>query len=173
MSVFLKILFLKNFIRYKNILLYKHILEDGKIVLYVGTPSNLSNYSYDSILSACNVLFDDIRASYYIKQNYNSFDNGNIDFDGVFVETNITKLPVSDINTVLLPSNMVFAKITIDKSVVVSKLDTIEVPKSPSIGDETENSNISHFKFFIVFIILFIIIIAFIFLCKIHSKNNF
>ncbi len=150
-------------IKHKNILLYKTVSDTGNYVIYVGNPNTLSNFSYSSLLTAFDTLFNDKRISYYLKQNYSSFDNGNLKIDGISIETGLTELPISNIDTILMPSNMVYAKITVNKKDIAPVLETIQLPDSAKIGDATHNSNTSTLKSFIIIVIGIILFFGIIF----------
>lgn len=150
-----------------NLIFYKTFSENGDMELYIGDTNELNNYAYNSILTAISLLFDDARASYYLKENYTDFSIGNTEFDGISVSLDETSLPVSNIYTILLPDNMKYAKFTINRDIVKSKLDSVQIPSSPQVGDTTNTNN----SFIIILAIAIVLIIILIFIKKRKKAN--
>lgn len=128
-------------VKKENLIFYKTFSEDGNIDLYIGQADELDDLSYNSILTVLDILFKDSRATTYFKKNYNNISIGNFEFNGVTIDTNISNLPVSNIDTVLLPSNMKYAKFSINRDIVKKELADIPVT-SPNDEDVSNSDNI-------------------------------
>lgn len=153
------------FVKKEDFIFYKTFSEDGNMELYIGQSGVLNNFAYDSILTVLNILFDDNRTSLYFKQNYSDISNGNFEFNGVSVDTLVSKLPVSNVDTELLPLDMKYAKFTINRDVVKENLKSITVSE-PKVGDSTNNSSkvsLPVIIFLLIMIILIFCLIIFIF----------
>lgn len=152
-----------------NLIFYKTFLANGDMELYIGDSGELSEYAYTSILNAVSLLLEDSRASYYIKENYSDFSVGNSEFEGVSVSVDVNNLPVSNVDTILLPENMKYAKFTINKDMFKSKLDGVDIPSTPQVGDSTTLKN-SKFVVIVSAIGLVVLIVVIIILVK-RRKN--
>lgn len=158
------------FLKKEDLIFYKTFSEDGNMDLYIGQSNELDDLSYDSVLTALNILFNDSRVNTYFKKNYNNISIGNFEFNGVKVDTNILDFPISNIDTVLLPSNMKYAKFTINRDIVKKELSNIKIDDS----DEKNSSNSDNIVLTIVMVIIMLILLIslVIFVIKnIHSNK--
>ncbi len=117
---------------------------DGLLELYIGQPTELTNLSYDSILTALSIIFSNgselsSTVMTYFRQNYSDFSLGNADFTGVSIDTSVTSLPIQNGDTILVSPNMKYAKLTIDENKVNEELDNVVVD-NPKTGDSTKIS---------------------------------
>ena len=126
-------------VKFQDLVFYKTINENNEMELYIGNLNELNDYAYSSILTAVSILFDDERASYYISDNYKNFSDGNYEFDGISITTDVSELPVKNVDTVIIPNNMKYAKFVINRDTVKSHLDNVEIPDSPQVGDSSGN----------------------------------
>lgn len=126
-------------VKQEDLIFYKTFSDNGDMELYIGRSDEVDDITYDSVLTAVDLLFKDKRASRYFRQNYSNFSVGNAEFDGVSVNIDIDKLPVSNVDTSLLPLNMKFVKFTVNRDVVKENLKSISL-SSPDVGDSTSNS---------------------------------
>lgn len=152
------------FVKKEDFIFYKTFSENGNMDLYIGQASKLNNLAYDSILTVIDILFDDNRASIYFKQNYSNISNDNFNFNGVSVDTSISELPISNVDTVLLPLNMKYAKFTINRDIVKENLKSIQISES-KIGDSTSSSgkiSLPIIAFLFVMVILVFCLVIFI-----------
>lgn len=140
-------------VKQENLIFYKTFSDNGDIELYIGQPDELNNLSYDSILTGLNLLFNDNRTNTYFKRNYENISLGNFEFNGVSITTDISELPVSNIDTILLPSNMKFAKFTINRDIVKKELANIKI-------DNSEEKTSSKSDDFVLTIVMVIIILS-------------
>ncbi len=146
--------------RNQDIIFYKDVAESGNIEFYIGSPNELTNYSYQTLLNSIATFFKDNRASYYIKQNYSDFSKGNAEFDGVSIDTSITSLPISTVDTVLLPQNMKYVKISFDRKVVTSKLASVNTNSSAQLGNSTKSNAFSAILIITLIIAILLVIIV-------------
>lgn len=137
-------------VKQENLIFYKTFSENGDIELYIGQPDELNNLSYDSILTGLNLLFNDTHVKTYFKKNYENISLGNFEFNGVSIITDITELPISNIDTILLPSNMKFAKFTVNSDIVKKELSNIKIDNS----DKKNSSNSDNIFLTIVMIVI-------------------
>ena len=112
--------------------------------LYIGQPTELTNLSYDSILTALSIIFSNgselsSTVMTYFRQNYSDFSLGNADFTGVSIDTSVTSLPIQNGDTILVSPNMKYAKLTIDENKVNEELGNVVVD-NPKTGDSTKIS---------------------------------
>lgn len=145
-----------------DMIFYKTFLEDGSIVFYIGEPNELTSRAYESILTAVDVFFNykDLRVSNYFKENYNDISVGNFNFDGVSIDTSITELPISTIDTILVLDNMKYAKFTINRDTINQRLDSISNDDNNDSSDYVQiNNNKSPMVVIIIVIILLIILL--------------
>lgn len=156
-----------------GLICYKVVNDDGNIDLYIGQPDTLNNLAYYSIINAISLLashdgVSEQKTIEYIKRNYPSFDNGNYEFDGIKVYTDITELPIQSQDTVLVGKNMKYAKFSIDIKLLESQASKIEI-QTPSTNttvksEKSDNKTVVVIVVFLViaFVIVFIVISAFI-----------
>lgn len=133
-------------VKAQGLILLKSYDENGNLVIYIGQPSELSDYAYDSVLTALKILLtdnstDSEKLSYYFKQNYNDFSVGNKEFDGASVELNIESLPISTPDTVLVANDTKYAKFTISEDVLKEKISDVTLP-TQNDGVKSTNSKI-------------------------------
>ncbi len=156
-------------VKSQDLVFYRTFSKDGKMELYIGNPNELSDYAYGSMMTAISLLFNDPRAAYYISKDYTNFSMGHFELEGVSIDTNINKLPTNNVDTVLLPKNMAYAKLVIDRDVLNSKLDSVELPKD----NQTENSKNSDTYFFIILsVAIVLLIIAVVIIRQKNKKSN-
>lgn len=149
-------------VKEEDMILYKTFSEDGSLIFYIGEPNELSSRAYESILTAADVFFNynDSRVSNYIKQNYSDISIGNYSFDGINIDTNITELPISTIDTVLLSNNMKYAKFTINRDIIKEKLNSVsENENSTNNSVKIENNKFSTFWIVTVIIVSILILV--------------
>lgn len=144
--------------------------------LYIGQGNELvDEQAYESILTALDILFDNPQVSSYFKKNYSSFSLGNFDFDGVSVSLDVTELPIFNVDTALVPTNMKYAKFSINRDVVKEKLNSLAEDSTPQKGDSTNIDNKKGFAAPLVFslviigLVLLIIIVGSI----LRKRQNF
>lgn len=144
-------------VKQENLIFYKTFSEDGNMELYIGQGNELvDEQAYESILTALNILLDNPQVSSYFKKNYPSFSTGNFEFDGVSVSLDVTELPVSNIDTVLVPSNMEYAKFSINRDVVKQNLTSLTEESTPQKGDSTNMNDQKRFAAPLVFSLVII-----------------
>ena len=145
-----------------GLIFYKTFTDDGIMELYIGQLGELDSYAYESILNAVSILAnssgaDSKKVITYFKQNYEGFQNGDTEFDGVTIDTSITELPIKNVDTVLVGNDMKYAKFSIDRDVVKEKSADIVISQ-PS----TEDSVSIGTKAVSAVMIVYIVLIAFV-----------
>ncbi len=127
-----------------NLVFYKTFNENGLLELYIGQPNELNNLSYDSMLTALSIIFSNgsnlnQNAVSYIKQNYSDFSVGNSEFSGVSIDTSINSLPKQNADTIMVASNIKYAKFTIDVDTFNTEIDNVVIDE-PNVGDSAKVS---------------------------------
>lgn len=147
----------------EGLVCYKTYDESGNLVVYIGQPSELNEFAYDSVLNVLEILLtgdndaNGAKLAYYFKQNYSDFSVGNKEFDGASVDLNVDALPLSNADTVLVSNDMKFAKFTVSGSVVKEKLPDVTLPVVP------ENASVKAGKsknYFVIIVPILVVLIA-------------
>lgn len=155
-----------------GLICYKSVIDDNTYELYIGKPDSLDDSAYYSVVTAVSLLakhdgIDKQKTTEYLKKNYSGFENGDYEFDGIKIETDITELPIENQDTILVGNNMKYAKITVNKNLLEAKADEIQI-KTPTTND-TVKSKSSDNKVVVGIIVIYIVIIAVIGLVVIWS----
>lgn len=127
-----------------DLIFFRTYNADGLLELYIGQPNELTDLSYDSILTALSIIFGNgsersETVMSYLKQNYSDFSIGNFEFSGFSIDTLVEALPVQNGDTILVSPNMKYAKFTIDVSKVKEELESVVID-TPEAGDSTKVS---------------------------------
>ncbi len=149
-------------VKAQGLILLKSYDENGNLIIYIGQPSELTSYAYDSVLTGLKILLtnnttDSEKLSYYFKQNYSDFTIGNKNFDGVSIDLNVESLPVSTPDTVLVTSDTKYAKFTISENIVKEKIADITLP-SVSQNDGVKANSSKLFLMILIPILVLLII---------------
>lgn len=98
--------------------------NNGENTLLVAEKNELTENSYNSILSIIEVMFDSSKAVDYFKTNYPGISNEDKEFTGFKIEINPIK---TEFEEELIPSDSgyKFARITINKSLVNSVIEGV------------------------------------------------
>ena len=168
-------LYSKNeyFIRKNGLILYKKYSDDGKMEIYIGQAKGFDEHSYQSVLNFLSLIYDHINFNtpkllLYMKQNYSNLNNGNSEFGGVKIDTDITEFPIATEETVLVGNNMKYAKFTIDENVLKDCAAKVSLTNQENSSNSSNHSYKIHFLI-ILLVIFTILSVSWIFY-KIRSK---
>lgn len=155
-----------------GLICYKSVIDDKTYELYIGKPDSLDNLAYSSVVTAISLLakhdgIDKQKTTEYLKKNYSGFENGDYEFDGVKIETDIAKLPIENQDTILVGNNMKYAKITVNKNLLEEKADKIQI-KTPTTDDAVKSGS-SDNKVVVGIVVLYIAVIVVIGIAVISS----
>lgn len=162
------------FIRKNGLVFYKKYSDDGKLEIYIGQAKGFNEHAYKSVLNYLTLLYDNMnfnspKVLLYMKQNYTGFDNGNAEFDGVKIDTEITELPINNQYTVLVGNNMKYAKLTIDEDLLKDCAAKVSLTTAEN-SSVNSLSNSFRFRFFLVLLVIFAVLIIFWIIYKIKNK---
>lgn len=110
---------------------------NGEYEIIVGEKDELTEASYQSILSMIEVMFDE-RAVKYFKENYPSLSTDE-SFDGFDIKLNYSDSENSDV-TYLETNGYQVIYITVDKEIVLSKIKDIEISVDSTTEDEVSEN---------------------------------
>lgn len=153
----------ETLVKAEGLVCYKTYDESGNLVVYIGQPSELNEFAYDSVLNILKILVagdndtNGDKLAYYFKQNYSDFSVGNKEFDGVSVDLNVDELPLHTVGAVLVSNDMKYAKFTVSSSVVKEKLADVVLPSVP------ENASVKAGKaknYFLIIVPILVVLIV-------------
>ena len=112
---------------------------DGENTLIIAEKNELTESAYKSVLSIIEVMFGDNKASEYFQTNYPEFGLDK-EFTGIKIEVNPTKTEFEE-DIVPEDSGYKFARITINKNLVISEINKNEDDPGTQMN-EVENNTI-------------------------------
>lgn len=159
-----------------NIVFYKTFNENGLLELYFGQPNELNELSYNSMLTALSIILGNNSTSKekvnaYMKQNYPDFSIGNSEFEGVSVDTSIDTLPANTVDTIMIASNMKYAKFTIDIDKVKEEFPNVVIT-TPNVGDSTKVSKNKTSNPLVISIIIIAVVVIIILVGVLIKRNQ-
>lgn len=160
-----------------DLIFYKTYNDDGLLEIYIGQADELDDFSYDSLLNALAIIFGDgdsysQKAPAYFEQNYDGFASGNIEFNGVSIDTNtIESLPVNNVDTIMVSSNMKYAKIVIDEEKVKEELPNVIINNDDNT-DKSKSSGNRYSSPMIFSIVIICMVIIIMLIGILHRRNQ-
>jgi hypothetical protein len=113
-----------------------HCDNDKDVSFIVIERNSLTQNSYKSMLSVLNVMFNSSKAPTYFSSIYPDFSTGNIEKNGIKVDTNPT--PDSFETDIMKDGTFKFVRVTIDKEQFQAAFNSENTAKIPAAGKDTK-----------------------------------
>ena len=128
-----------TFIYENDMMALKTIDDSGNLVIYIGEPKENTSRSKESVKTLINILVKD-KSSKYFDKNVPDLNN-NYNSEAIKVEANLDSIPFTETRALLLPHNMKYAKVTINKEKLSELAKNMSEEPEAQPGDATKIGN--------------------------------
>ena len=128
-----------TFIYYNDLVVLKYFDDTGKLVIYVGESKSNSERSKKSVETLIELIVS-TKSSVYFDKNVADLSN-NYDSEALKVEANLDSLPFTETRALVMPHEMKYAKITIDRNLLKKVSEEMSEEPEAKVGDITSFSS--------------------------------